>query len=102
MFWVEILPASIYFVTILFIPESPRYLVASGRIEEAKTAVGSLSKALNIDEKIADITSTLHTDRKPRLGDVISKVTSHVHPIVWAGIVSAALQQFTGTDGVCH
>ena len=102
MFWVEILPASIYFVTILFIPESPRYLVASGRIEEAKTVLGSLSSALNIDEKIADITSTLHTDRKPGLGDLISKVTGKVHPIVWAGIGLAALQQFTGINVVFY
>src|SRR5690625_7589214 len=55
-----------------------------------------------MEEKKADMTSTLHTDRKPGLGDLISKVTGKVHPIVWAGIGLAALQQFTGINVVLY
>ena len=35
MFWMQIIPASVFFVTLLFIPESPRYLVARGRDERS-------------------------------------------------------------------
>ena len=35
MFWVEILPASIFLVALFFIPESPRYLVAVGKFGQA-------------------------------------------------------------------
>ena len=31
MFWMEILPAAIFLLALLFIPESPRFLVARGR-----------------------------------------------------------------------
>ena len=31
MFWMQIIPATVFFVTLLFIPESPRYLVARAR-----------------------------------------------------------------------
>lgn len=102
MFWVEILPAAIFLFSIFFIPESPRYLVASGRTDEARIVLGSISRGLDIDAKIADITSTLHTDRKPGLRDLISKVTGKVHPIVWAGVGLAALQQFTGINVVFY
>jgi SP family sugar:H+ symporter-like MFS transporter len=31
MFWMELVPAAVFFGTLLLIPESPRYLVAAGR-----------------------------------------------------------------------
>ena len=39
MFWMQALPSSLFFVSLLFIPESPRYLVA------AKARSGSLRRA---------------------------------------------------------
>ena len=42
MFWMQVIPASVFFLTLLFIPESPRFLVARGRIEEARTVLTRL------------------------------------------------------------
>lgn len=102
MFWVEILPSSIFLVSIFFIPESPRYLVASGRLDEARTVLNSISKGLDVEKKITDITSTLRKGSKPGLRDLINKYTGKVHPIVWAGVGLAALQQFTGINVVFY
>ncbi len=102
MFWVEILPASVFLVLLFFIPESPRYLVASGRVDEAKNVLGSVSENEDLDKKIADIRSTLVGVDKPRLSDIISKYTGNIHPIVWVGIGLAALQQFTGINVVFY
>ena len=36
MFWIEIGPAALFFVMLMFIPESPRYLVVRGQYDDAK------------------------------------------------------------------
>ncbi|CAN5318663.1 sugar porter family MFS transporter [soil metagenome] len=102
MFWVEIIPATVFLVCLFFIPESPRYLVASGRIDEAKDVLNSVSNLSDTDDKIADIQSTLDKDSKPKLSDIISKYTGKIHPIVWVGFGLAVLQQFTGINVVFY
>ncbi len=42
MFWVEILPASLFLIALTFIPESPRYLVAANKSEEALKVLTSI------------------------------------------------------------
>jgi len=102
MFWVEILPASVFLISLFFIPESPRYLVASGRIDEAKKVLGTVSAKAGLDDKIADIQSTLDGVNKPKLSDIINKYTGNIHPVVWVGLGLAVLQQFTGINVVFY
>ena len=102
MFWVEIIPASIFLFCLLFIPESPRYLVAAGKLTEAKAVLSSLSNSIDADNKIADIQSTLEKDRKPRLSDILVKATGKIQPIVWVGLGLTTLQQFTGINVVFY
>jgi SP family sugar:H+ symporter-like MFS transporter len=105
MYWVEILPASLFFFSLLFIPESPRYLVAAGNEDQARTVINSLSTAGDADEKIADIRSTLREGR-PSLSDIIHRESGsllhRIHPLVWVGLGLAALQQFTGINVVFY
>ena len=101
MYWVELLPASLFFLSLLSIPESPRYLVAAGNEDQARTVINSLSTAGDADEKIADIRSTLQEGR-PSLSDIVQKHTGHIHPLVWVGIGLSALQQFTGINVVFY
>jgi len=102
MFWMEIIPASIFFIGLLFVPESPRYLVAVGRESEAEAVLASVSSQQEAEEKVIDIKSTLIAKHKPRLSDIISKATGSVHPIVWVGVGLAVLQQLTGINVVFY
>ncbi len=102
MFWVEIIPAGIFFLGLLFIPESPRYLVAAGKLDEAKAVLASLTNSVTASEKIKDIQSTLEENRKPKLSDVISKHTGKIQPIIWVGLGLTTLQQFTGINVVFY
>lgn len=102
MFWAEILPASIFLIVLLFIPESPRYLVAAGKSEQASSVLASISDPDAAITKVEDIKSTLREGSKPKLRDVISKYTGKVHALVWVGLGLAALQQFTGINVIFY
>jgi MFS transporter, SP family, sugar:H+ symporter len=102
MYWVEIFPASLFFILLFFIPESPRYLVAAGNHTQARDVLLSLSPGSDADAKVLDIQSTLEKDHRPRLSDIIRKHTGKLHPIVWVGIGLASLQQFTGINVVFY
>lgn len=102
MFWVEMLPAGIFLFCLFFIPESPRYLVAAGRTDEARDVLSSLTNVEDANEKITDIQSTLEKDHRPRLSDIVSKYTGKIHPIIWVGLGITTLQQFTGINVVFY
>jgi MFS transporter, SP family, sugar:H+ symporter len=102
MFWMEMIPAGVFFVFLFFIPESPRYLVAAGRPDEARKVLASISHAGDAEAKVADIQSTLNKDHRPRLSDVLVKATGKMQPIVWVGLSLALLQQFTGINVVFY
>lgn len=102
MFWVEILPASIFFFSLLIIPESPRYLVAAGKYDEAKQILTDLTNPEKASDMLEEIKVTVFRKRKPRLSDVIIEKVNRVHPIVWVGISLAVLQQFTGINVVFY
>lgn len=102
MFWMEVIPASIFLMALIIIPESPRFLVAAGKEHQAADVLASLSLAENVRAKIDDIRSTLEKDRKPQLSDIINRYTGNMHPIVWVGLGLAALQQLTGINVVFY
>lgn len=100
MFWVEILPASLFLGGLLFIPESPRYLVAVGKEENAASVLSGLGNT-RFMEKVAEIKQSLRKDEKPGLGALVSS-NGGLHPVVWVGIGLAVLQQFTGINVVFY
>ena len=102
MFWAEILPAAVFVIVLVFIPESPRYLVASNRSEKAIKVLSTISNVTEATAKVADIKSTVREDSRPKLGDIISKYTGKIHPLVWVGIGIAVLQQFTGINVIFY
>lgn len=103
MFWVEILPAALFLGALLFIPESPRYLVAKGRKAQALSVLKRLYGAATGASKLAEIEASLAADHHaPRLSDLISKSTGKIRPIVWVGIGLATFQQLVGINVVFY
>ena len=101
MFWAELVPAILFLVGVLFIPESPRYLVAQGKVDDAKTVFSKISND-SADAQISDVKSSLHSDKKPSIRDLFIDGSKKVHPIVWAGVALSVFQQFVGINVVFY
>ncbi|MBW4450156.1 MAG: sugar porter family MFS transporter [Spirirestis rafaelensis WJT71-NPBG6] len=100
MFWTEIPSAILYGVSALMIPESPRYLIAQKRYQEAANV---LEKVLggNVEAKVEEIRQTVLTERKPKFSDLLSR-SGGLLPIVWIGMGLSILQQFVGINVIFY
>lgn len=103
MFWLQAVPAIIYFVALLGIPESPRYLVVKGHEAQALQILARLFGPVEAARKVVDIRASLAADHhKPRLVDLIDKASGRIRPIVWTGIGLAVFQQLVGINVVFY
>lgn len=102
MFWLEIVPATVYLIALLFIPDSPRYLVMKGRDAEAADVLTRLFGSDVSRRKVAEIRASIATDHRPRLGDLIDPSSGKIRMIVWAGVGLAAFQQLVGINVVFY
>ncbi|HZY33087.1 MAG TPA: sugar porter family MFS transporter [Rhodanobacter sp.] len=104
MFLVATLPALVYGTLVLGVPESPRHLVAKGRIDEARVVlrnVLNMHSAAALDSKLRDIEDSLRSEHKPRLRDLCGK-TAGLLPVVWIGILLSVFQQFVGINVIFY
>lgn len=97
MYLAQAVPAAVFLVALLFIPESPRYLVSRKREQEALAVLTRLFGAEEAERKVVEIRKTFSDDHRPRLRDVTAPGTGF-RPIVWAGIMLATFQQFVGIN----
>lgn len=102
MFWVMIVPSLAFFFALLFIPESPRFLVASGKKGKALAVLERLMGKAEAQVKAQEIEASLVADHhRPKLTDILDSKTV-VRPIVWVGIGLATFQQLVGINVVFY
>lgn len=100
MFWVEVAPSILLFVGTLFIPESPRYLVAAGKLTESHAVFAKLS-GVNAARMVESVKATLDLERTPRFSDIKSPA-GNIYPLVWVGMILSVFQQFVGINVVFY
>lgn len=91
----EMIPALIYGLLVFTIPESPRYLVASQQIPEARRVLSTLLAQDRLDLVMNRIIETLRWERPPSWRD-LRKPGGGLYRIVWVGVGVALFQQFVG------
>lgn len=102
MFWAQSVPAVLFLFSLLLVPESPRFLVAKGRMEEAKSVLSRLFGAEQAPLIADEIRATLATDHQPSLRDLKDSSTGKWRRIVWVGIGLAVFQQLVGINVVFY
>lgn len=101
MYLAQAAPAAVFLVALLFIPESPRYLINRGREDEARAVLTRLFGSEEATRKVGEIRDSFAGDHRPRLSDVLARGTIF-RPIVWAGILLATFQQFVGINVIFY
>ncbi len=102
MFLAMAVPAVIYGLLALTIPESPRYLIAKHRIPEAKEILTGLLGPKNIDNKIARIRESMEREQEPSWHDLKVPATGKIATIVWVGLALSVFQQFVGINVIFY
>ncbi|WP_128642528.1 sugar porter family MFS transporter [Rhodococcus opacus] len=97
------IPAVVYGALALLVPESPRYLVARGHLDQARAVVARLHgiSANQAAEFVHRVESTVRESTQPRFTDLLSLRTGLV-PVAWIGIALAALQALVGIDVIFY
>lgn len=101
MFWVQALPALLFLLTLVLIPESPRFLVAKRRMAEAEQVLVKLFGPHEAKTKLKEIAASLDSEHAPSLAD-LRKAGGGWRPIVWVGIGLAVFQQLVGINVVFY
>ena len=68
MFLACVIPAAVYFYLAMRIPESPRYLIQTKKIEKARSVLRRVLPADEVDPKVTEIQRTLEKPVAPRCG----------------------------------
>jgi SP family sugar:H+ symporter-like MFS transporter len=103
MFWIELLPAAVFLLTLMLIPESPRYLVASGKKDVALAVLTRIYGDVIAQQKVDEIYASLAEDHhRPKLSDLLDGTTGKLRKIVWIGIGLASFQQLVGINVVFY
>ncbi|WP_197021091.1 MULTISPECIES: sugar porter family MFS transporter [unclassified Microbacterium] len=101
MFIVEAIPALVYGIMALRLPESPRYLVRKGELKRAEEVLQTVTGTIDVDAKISEITGTIDTERAESLRDLRGNRFG-LKPIVWIGILLSVFQQFVGINVIFY
>ena len=104
MFLVAVLPALVYGSLVLGVPESPRHLVAKGRLAEAHDVlrrVLDMHDEAALNAKVKDIQDSLQSEYRPRLRDLRGPRFGLL-PVVWIGILLSVFQQFVGINVIFY
>ncbi|WP_431911195.1 sugar porter family MFS transporter [Nonomuraea jabiensis] len=97
-----VVPALFYLMFALIIPESPRYLIMSGRTRRAREVLAEIEpEGVDIEAHIAEIQHVLRTQRVPGLKDLRGPALGLL-PIVWIGIGLSIFQQFVGINVIFY
>jgi len=94
MFFSGVIPSVMFFILLLFIPETPRYLMMKNRKQEALETIVKISGVENACEIQSEIQETLREKNVPWL--------SFGYRVILIGIILSVFQQFVGINVVMY
>ncbi|MDP4206203.1 MAG: D-xylose transporter XylE [Bacteroidota bacterium] len=94
MFLSGVIPAGIFLVLLMFVPETPRFLVMKGKNEKALNILKKISGEETAEAILEEIKGSLHEKSAPWL--------SYGFFVIFVGIILSVFQQFVGINVVLY
>ncbi len=101
MLLVGVIPAVIYGVLALIIPESPHFLIRAGRDKEAARVLSRVAGVSDTTGKISQIRVSFEREERTSYRDLRGPAFG-LQPILWVGMAMAALQQLVGINAIFY
>ncbi|MFC1538254.1 sugar porter family MFS transporter [Candidatus Latescibacterota bacterium] len=98
MFASEALPAVLFLVALFAVPESPRWLVKSGRLDNALKILTKIGGKKHAEAEIDDIKSTIDKEK----GSIFEIFKPGLRLVLLVGVLLAIFQQITGINTVIY
>lgn len=99
MFWACSVPASLFFLLMWLVPESPRWLAKAGRKEKALKVFERIGGKEYAISETDDISLTLSLSERSGTREKFSHLFSRqIAPIITLGIILAVFQQWCGIN----
>jgi SP family xylose:H+ symportor-like MFS transporter len=98
MFGLGAVPAGLFLLGVLWLPESPRWLAQTGQLDRAEVVLRKMGNEAFVTTTLAGLATPVGgSGPKPRFRDVLG---ADVRPAVVVGVVLAVFQQFCGINVV--
>jgi MFS transporter, SP family, xylose:H+ symportor len=94
MFFSGLIPSGLFLILLMFVPETPRYLVMKGKEDKALKVLKKISGEKSAPEILKEIKDTLHETSIPWL--------SYGFLVIFIGILLSVFQQFVGINVVLY
>jgi MFS transporter, SP family, arabinose:H+ symporter len=103
MLGMEIIPAVIYFIALLFIPESPRWLVMHGKNESALKILTKVEGEIYAANEYKEIKKTLSNEKEINVFAQVKELfTKRMKMVLIIGFGLGILQQFSGINAILY
>jgi SP family xylose:H+ symportor-like MFS transporter len=94
MFFSGVIPSGLFLLLLMFVPETPRYLVMKGKEDKALKVLNKISGEKTAPDILKEIKATLHEKSIPWL--------SYGFLVIFIGILLSVFQQFVGINVVLY
>ncbi len=98
MFALAAIPAIVLFIGLLFLPESPRWLMSRSLGDQARALLERIRESTDVEKELTEIAASLNQQE----GSWRELLGASLRPALIVGIGLAVFQQFTGINTVIY